>query len=222
MRIQQLALLALPATLCLSGVASAQTGLTPVSLKIARVAEADTFTLIEDEDTDGTPAVSEPGAEAVGKKEESKDRESLVTQLTKSVREIRIDTDPGAKAPEDRTSQLGEHSELWITREVFTFQSPMRYSVCSCHNPLYFEEPDLERCGNTHCIFTTKLSALHFASNTLLLPYRLVTQPPCETQCALGDCRCCEEMPCQTPLRCRLSGILSESAAAAGFVFLLL
>ena len=52
MRIQQLALLALPAALCLSGVVSAQTGLTPASLKIARVAEADTFTLIEDEGTD--------------------------------------------------------------------------------------------------------------------------------------------------------------------------
>ncbi len=66
-----------------------------------------------------------------------------------------------------------------------------RYPVPFCHRPLYFEEPNLERCGHHWGFFQTASSATHFLGNAFLLPYRMIVRPPCELQPTLGDCPTC-------------------------------
>lgn len=78
---------------------------------------------------------------------------------------------------------------------------PKRYTQPFCHRPLYFEEPNLERCGTNCCgvnagIFQPGASMLHFVGNTLILPYRLVVRPPCVLQPTLGDCPTCHTYGC--------------------------
>ena len=52
-----------------------------------------------------------------------------------------------------------------------------------CHQPLYFEERDLERYGYTGCLPSIR-SGARFAANTLLYPLRLHHQPPKSCQCS--------------------------------------
>ena len=70
---------------------------------------------------------------------------------------------------------------------------PQRYTHCFNHNPLYFEDPNLERCG-VHCgCFTTVKSAACFFGNAVALPYLAVATPPRTCMPTLGDCPTCAE-----------------------------
>ena len=55
-----------------------------------------------------------------------------------------------------------------------------------CHGPLYFEEPNLERYGYTHGILQPAISGAHFFGTALLLPAKLVFEPPHHCQYDLG------------------------------------
>ena len=67
-----------------------------------------------------------------------------------------------------------------------------RYTVPFSHRPLYFEQPNLERCGH-HCgVFTPYTSAGHFFGSAVLLPLHMVLDPPCRCVPTLGDCPTCE------------------------------
>ncbi|QDV57342.1 hypothetical protein [Rosistilla oblonga] len=146
-----------------------------------------------------------------------------LASLMKPLGQIRLEpADDGTKAPENRAAAQLPAGETVITAEFGPLSPPNRYPICSCHNPLYFEEPDLERCGNGCGIATTAVSAVHFFANTLTLPYQIAADPPCTTQCAAGDCRCCEEMPRMRPFECKLHAATLQGLATAGFVFLLL
>jgi hypothetical protein len=56
-----------------------------------------------------------------------------------------------------------------------------------CHKPLYFEEVNLERYGQTAGPFAQPvLSTAHFFVNIAVLPYKMGIHPPTECQYALG------------------------------------
>ena len=56
-----------------------------------------------------------------------------------------------------------------------------------CHNPLYFEEVNLERYGHTAGpVLQPIVSSAHFFANIAVLPYKKGIHPPSECQYALG------------------------------------
>ena len=76
---------------------------------------------------------------------------------------------------------------------------PTRYGVCRpsrnthtlYHNPLYYEDPNLERCGQGHGCLTNAVSAVHFGTAIAFTPY--LTGATCPNTCvrALPDCPTC-------------------------------
>jgi hypothetical protein len=92
-----------------------------------------------------------------------------------------------------------------------------------CHQPLYFEEPNLERSGHQTCgCLQSALSGAHFFGTIPLLPYKIALDHPCCCQYTLGhsrsgDCNAWE------PHDCRFSAkaVAVEGAAVTGLVFLL-
>ncbi|HTN76933.1 MAG TPA: hypothetical protein VL096_16860 [Pirellulaceae bacterium] len=47
-----------------------------------------------------------------------------------------------------------------------------------CHQPLYFEDVNLERYGRSHGIFQPVISAVRFYTAVPSLPYKMVAEPP--------------------------------------------
>jgi hypothetical protein len=103
--------------------------------------------------------------------------------------------------------------------------------TCLCYQPLYFEEPNLERygygCGCYTCCCSTCIqsaaSAAHFFGTVPSLPYMMAANCPCECNYALGDYRPGDCVPwryqCCAP--CSAAGSFSEGAAAYGMILML-
>lgn len=170
------------------------------------------------------PSISKASPTEGTSKDESEDRIAVrMQELLKPVSSIGVNAiSESEKVPENKAMQYATHGEIYIAASVHPFRKTDRYTSAFYHNPLYFEEPNLERCGNACGIASTAVSATHFLSSAILLPYNMAKDPPCTCHRTLGDCRCCQEMPCQRPFQCSLRGFVSEGAAVAGFVFLLL
>lgn len=148
-------------------------------------------------------------------------------QLTVSV--------PPAQAGETPVNQAAEifDEASYLIRGHQGFASPARrVHMAFYHHPTYFQELDLERCGQLDCdrygFLQNFYSSVWFIGNTSLLPYRLASQPPCECVMSYGDCPTCHQYDCPIePLqwgdRCEPTrrGLLSQSAALAGFALLL-
>ncbi len=67
----------------------------------------------------------------------------------------------------------------------YCWQSP-----AFCHSPLYFEQPNLERYGNSHGnLVSPALSASYFFCEVATLPARIIWQPPWSKSCTLGNKR---------------------------------
>lgn len=78
----------------------------------------------------------------------------------------------------------------------FGVHRPNRNTYAFRNNPLYFEDPNLERCGQTSGCLTSLHSAAHFASRLAILPYLTSAEPPCTCVRALPDCPTCHEFGC--------------------------
>jgi hypothetical protein len=89
--------------------------------------------------------------------------------------------------PDDNNPRIYMESHSWPWFQ--TNRDPLPFY----HDPLYFEEPNLERCGKNHGVFQPLVSAGHFYGRIPLLPVMLVTQRPCEKVYSLKDCRSCQE-----------------------------
>ena len=104
----------------------------------------------------------------------------------------------------------------WGT-EVYTWAAPNLY-----HQPLYFEEVNLERYGNgPRRIFQTPLSAAHFFTNVAVLPYHVASLPPRKQIYTLGHYRpgdCVPHRFHRAPFS--VKGLAAQGAAAAGVVLI--
>lgn len=90
------------------------------------------------------------------------------------------------------------------------------------NNPLYFEDPNLERCGIHSDCLTNFWSIGHFAFNTAILPYRLAAQPPCTCVPSLGDCPSCNEYDSTAYLPpWSWAGLVAETGVITGLVFII-
>jgi hypothetical protein len=101
---------------------------------------------------------------------------------------------------------------------------------CLCHNPLYFEEPNLERygygCGCTcYCsdCCQSAVSAAHFFATIPALPYMMTADCPGECEYVLGEYRPGSCPPwrytCCTPWDCKAAA--SEGMIVTGLFFLI-
>lgn len=75
-----------------------------------------------------------------------------------------------------------------------------RDSYAFHHNPLWFEDPNLERCGRGKGHFTSVASFLQFNANVAFLPYRMTAQPPMSCVRTLPDCTVCQKFGCDAYL----------------------
>ncbi|MCA9179352.1 MAG: hypothetical protein KDB14_33070 [Planctomycetales bacterium] len=89
------------------------------------------------------------------------------------------------------------------------------------HQPLYFEDVNLERAGHSWLWLQPAASAAHFFGRIPALPYLLVAHPPRECVYTLGHYRpgSCAPMLRRWP-RPRLSAALAQAGLSTGLVFL--
>jgi len=95
-----------------------------------------------------------------------------------------------------------------------------RDSYAFHHNPLWFEEPNLERCGHGLGFFSSGSSALQFCSNISILPYRMTAEPYRSCVRTLPDCTVCEKFGHDAylpPWSWRAAAI--QGAAVTGFIY---
>lgn len=98
----------------------------------------------------------------------------------------------------------------------------IRDSYALHHNPLYFEDPDLERCGVSHGCLTPAVSAVRFAADTVLLPWKMAADPPCSEVRTLGDCRTGAEFPAEARgLPISLRGMAAEAGVITALIFII-
>ena len=88
--------------------------------------------------------------------------------------------------------------------------------------PVYFEEPNLERYGNSFGLVQPVVSAAHFFGTMPLLPYIAVVNPPQKSTYTLGHYRPGSDIPFRYHrLPIRLNGALVEAATIWGLVLLI-
>jgi len=146
-------------------------------------------------------------------------------KLRKPLTDIRIEATAGEnKTPTSEAAQLlGDQASTAVTSSGESIPLPDRYTVSSCHRPLYFEELNLERCGSTYGCATNLVSGIHFLTNAAMLPYRMATQrPDCPVQ-SHGDCQSCQQYSNDIePFSRKPRATIVEATAIAGLIFLLL
>ncbi|MEZ6130495.1 MAG: hypothetical protein R3C59_17555 [Planctomycetaceae bacterium] len=93
------------------------------------------------------------------------------------------------------------------------------------HNPLYFEDPNLERCGQTNGCLTDVASIMHFAGRVPILPYLMTVNHPRSCVRAKPDCPTCHEFALDAyiphPDELDLGGAAVQAAATVGLIFLI-
>ena len=91
-----------------------------------------------------------------------------------------------------------------------------------CYQPLYFEDPQLERYGHAYPFFIQPIvSSVRFTVQAAGLPYQMVLNPPCSDVYPLGYYRpgeCAPKLIYQVPLN--LEAALVEAGAITGVYFL--
>lgn len=102
---------------------------------------------------------------------------------------------------------------------------PSRNNYRICHNPLYFEDPNLERCGHGNGCLTDAVSAIHFAGRIPATPYMMAVRPPSLRLQAKPDCPTGHTFGLDayipSPTEIDLGGISVQGAVAVGLIFLI-
>ena len=89
------------------------------------------------------------------------------------------------------------------------------------HNPLWFEDPNLERCGRGWGPFTTTVSAMRASANIPILPYRFTAEKPWTCVRTLPDCTTCEKFGVAAYLPpWSLSAAAVQAAATVGIIYI--
>ena len=143
----------------------------------------------------------------------------------KPIREIDLDiSPPSGEEPEGRAEDLFAgagviHMPAGISRPwalyAFWWEAP-----ATCHQPLYFEEVNLERYGYRHSMIQPAVSAAHFFATVPALPYLIAAEPPCDCVYTLGHGRPGSAVPYRIhypPLS--LKGAIAEAGVVTGLFF---
>ncbi|HAD57888.1 MAG TPA: hypothetical protein DCG12_01410 [Planctomycetaceae bacterium] len=91
-----------------------------------------------------------------------------------------------------------------------------------CHHPLYFEDPNLERCGSGNGCLTTVRSAALFGAKLVMIPYLTTVDHPRDCVRALPDCPTCSEFGRETYFpKWSWRAATVQAAAVTGLVFII-
>lgn len=121
---------------------------------------------------------------------------AATAELHKPVAAIHLTGALGKREPPDQASAAlpaGMPQMIWGQPWPDMRLACYRYSVPFVHRPLYFEQPNFERCGESWWFISPYASATHFFTSALTLPLHLVIDPPCRCVPTLGDCPYCHE-----------------------------
>jgi hypothetical protein len=142
---------------------------------------------------------------------------------------------PGGVLPRDYWSERSPQHQAFYDPCGATRGWPVNnfnwVASCLCHNPLYFEEVNLERYGYgcgcygpccTTCVQSLS-SAAHFFGNVVALPYKMGVDCPMECDYTLGHYRpgSCPPWRWHCCSRCGPLGAASAGGVAIGLIFLI-
>lgn len=151
--------------------------------------------------------------------------DAALSRLRKPLHQIRVATSQQEpNSPVNQAAAMGDPSgpEL-IADSGSPIQRYRRRTVCFSHRPLYFQQPNLERCGNGYGCATSAVSGMHFFASAFTFPYHAAQQHPGCPVHADGDCRCGQSFPLDLdPRPIDLKATAAQLATMAGFSFLLL
>lgn len=83
-------------------------------------------------------------------------------------------------------------AESHFTAAPWHRSHPPRNTYPIRHQPLYFEDPNLERCGQSAGCLTELTSVIHFGVRIPALPYLMASNCPHDCVSALPDCPTCQ------------------------------
>ncbi len=153
------------------------------------------------------------------------------SQLTLGLKSEDPDT---ADEPKNIAADLLSESPVeYLSADFLPIPQADRVHTRFCHRPTYFQELNLERCGQLDCekwgCLQNAYSSFWFLTNSTLLPYRVASQPSCQCVQAYGDCTTCQRYDRSIePLKCgcqdksSVRGFVVQAATVAGFVFVAL
>lgn len=130
---------------------------------------------------------------------------SSIFQSVSSIRLNGLSTDPPSRPREDAASTaelprpenqacqyLDSYSPAYYATPVrYGSHRPSRDTHVFCHRPLYFEDANLERCGQSNGCLTTATSVVHFATLIAFSPYSMLAEHPADCVRSLPDCPTC-------------------------------
>lgn len=125
------------------------------------------------------------------------------------------------------TTSSGDSGETPIAEEHFSPEPwrrgyPSRNTFAFRHQPLYFEDPNMERCGQSAGCLTEAVNVVHFAGRIPLMGYLAGSNPPSSCVRALPDCPTCQSFGPETyvpPPTAR--AIANQAVHTVGMVFLI-
>lgn len=156
------------------------------------------------------------------------DAKKIEGNETRPIQQVSIDiTPPEGELPMDRAEekfeQLPEQIQLPGSHRLWCGTSFYWNASLLNHQPLYFEDVNLERNGFSRgCLLQPVVSGMKFFGTLPALPYLMTADPPQETAFTLGQSRpgshACfvSERP-----RLQLDAAAVEAAAVVGLVFLI-
>lgn len=130
---------------------------------------------------------------------------SSIFQSISSIRLNGLSTDPPSRPRDDvaSTAELprpeNQACQYLDSYSPTYYATPMRYGShrpsrdthVFCHRPLYFEDANLERCGQSNGCLTTATSVVHFATLIAFSPYSMLAEHPADCVRSLPDCPTC-------------------------------
>jgi hypothetical protein len=124
--------------------------------------------------------------------------------------------------PENKACQFLEADApiYYATPVRFGATRPNRNTHAFVHRPLYYEDPNLERCGQGHGCLTTAVSTVHFVTAIAFTPYLTGATHPTECVQSLPDCPTCHSFDCTAYWPgWSWTGAVAQAATVTGLYF---
>ncbi len=162
--------------------------------------------------------VSDPNQKKPKKKLEPNDYTALAMKLP----DLSEEDSKNIEKPNDVAFAILHHRKPFnvfaISRDPWQANSD---SYPFYHKPLWFEDPNLERCGRGWGPFTSTVSAIRASANIPILPYRFTAEKPWSCVRTLPDCSVCEKFGVRAYLPpWSLSAAAVQAAATVGIIYI--
>ncbi len=178
---------------------------------------------VSDENSSDAPGENGNTAEESSTLVASRRRPLTAIRLADSIVQLDESGQPLAKPedsnPQQTSSVPAEHHYVpapWHRSHASRNTYPIRYQ------PLYFEDPNMERCGETGGCLTEVKSIAHFAGRIPLLPYMMASDSPHKCVRALPDCPTCQQFGPNAYLpKPTVKAIAVQAAATVGAIYVI-